>query len=67
MSELRQKIAACCKRLRLRQMTDNLDRVSETDPESFLLRLLELEVQHRDRSRVERGIKNAGFYIRKSL
>jgi DNA replication protein DnaC len=32
-----------------------------------LLRLLELEVQHRDRARVERGIKNAGFYTLKSL
>jgi DNA replication protein DnaC len=48
-------------------MTDNLDRVSEADPETFLLRLLELEVQHRDRGRVERSIKNAGFYTPKSL
>jgi DNA replication protein DnaC len=48
-------------------MTDNLDRVSEADPETFLLRLLELEVQHRDRGRVERAIKNAGFYTPKSL
>jgi DNA replication protein DnaC len=48
-------------------MTDNLDRVSEADPEAFLLRLLELEVQHRDRGRVERSIKNAGFYTPKSL
>jgi DNA replication protein DnaC len=67
MSELREKIAQCCKRLRLRRMTDNLDRVSEADPEAFLLRLLELEVQHRDRGRVERAIKNAGFYTPKSL
>jgi DNA replication protein DnaC len=67
MSELREKIAQCCKRLRLRRMTDNLDQVSEADPEAFLLRLLELEVQHRDRGRVERSIKNAGFYTPKSL
>ena len=67
MSELREKIAQCCKRLRLRRMTDNLDRVSEADPGAFLLRLLELEVQHRDRGRVERAIKKAGFYMPKSL
>jgi DNA replication protein DnaC len=67
MSAVREQIAACCKRLRLRRMTDNLDLVDEQDPESFLLRLLELEVAHRDRSRVERAIKAAGFYTPKYL
>ena len=41
------------------------DLVDEQDPESFLLRLLELEVAHRDRSRVERTIKAVGFYTPK--
>lgn len=67
MTSTREQIATCCKRLRLRRMTDNLDLVSEQDPETFLLRLLELEVVHRDRSRVERAIKGAGFYTPKYL
>lgn len=67
MSTTREQIAACCKRLRLRRMTDNLDLVDETDAETYLLRLLELEVTHRDRSRVERAIKAAGFYTPKYL
>lgn len=67
MSATREQIAACCKRLRLRRMTDNLDLVGETDPEVFLLRLLELEVAQRDRCRVERAIKTAGFYTPKHL
>ena len=67
MSEVREQIASCCKRLRLRRMTDNLDLVRESEPEAFLLRLLELEVQHRDRARVERAINSAGFYTLKRL
>ena len=67
MHTIRDQIAACCKRLRLRRLTDNLDLVSETDPETFLLRLLEMEVLHRDRSRVERAINSAGFYTPKYL
>lgn len=67
MSETKERIAECCKRLRLRKLTDNIELVDETDKEIFLLRLLEMEVSHRDRSRIERAIKTAGFYSQKQL
>ena len=51
-----EQITACCKRLCLRRMTDNLDLIDEQVPENFLLRLLELEIVRRDRSRVERSM-----------
>jgi len=63
----RERIAQCCKRLRLRKLTDNLALVDESDPEQYVLRLLEMEVAHRDRVRVDRAIKTAGFYALKSL
>lgn len=67
MSEVRERIAKCCKSLRLRQLTTNLDLVSEHDPEEFLLKLLELEVEQRNRARVDRAIRTAGFYTPKRL
>jgi DNA replication protein DnaC len=48
-------------------MTDNLDRVSAANPEEFLLRLLELEVQHLGQGRIEKAIKNGGFYTHNCL
>ena len=67
MTETKTRIAECCKRLRLRKLTDNIELVEETDQELFLLKLLEMEVAHRDRVRVERAIKSAGFYSPKQL
>ena len=67
MNQTRAQITECCKRLRLRRITDHLDLVEETDPELFLLKLLEMEVTHRDHSRVTRSIKNAGFYSVKTF
>lgn len=54
-------------RLRLRKLTDNLALVDESDPEQSVLRLLEMEVAHRDRVRVDRTIKTAGLCALKSL
>jgi len=67
MSATNERIAQCCKRLRLRKLTDNMQLVTETDPELFVLELLEMEVAHRNRVRVERAIKTAGFYAAKRL
>lgn len=67
MSETHQRIAECCKRLRLRRLTDNITAVDESDRELFLLRLLEMEVAHRNRTRIERAINSAGFYSMKLL
>lgn len=67
MTETRERIEGCCKKLRLRRLTDNLDQVKETDPEKYLLSLLEMEVENRNRARMERSIKTAGFYTMKTL
>lgn len=67
MSSTTERIGQCCKRLRLRKLTDNLALVDEHDPELFVLRLLEMEVAHRDRVRIDRAIKTAGFYAQKRL
>lgn len=66
-NDVRTNIATCCKSLRLRRLTTNLDLVREPDPERFLLGLLELEVSHRTQSRIDRNIKQAGFYTRKTF
>lgn len=67
MTETKARIAECCKRLRLRKLTDNIDLVDDQGREAFLLKLLEMEVAHRDRVRIERAIKTAGFYSAKHL
>ena len=67
MTAVRERIAACCSRLRLRRLTDHLDEVRATEPEAFLLELLESEVAHRDGTRIDRAIKMAGFYTPKYL
>ena len=61
MNHTREQITQCCKKLRLRRMTDNLDLVDESDPEVFLLKLLEMEIIHREHSRVSRLIRSANF------
>jgi len=67
MNAVRDEIASCCKTLRLRRLTDHIDEVATTDREEFLLELLRREVQHRETSRIDRSIRNAGFYTLKHL
>jgi DNA replication protein DnaC len=67
MTAVRTEIATCCRRLRLRRLTDHLDDVQAEEPEEFLLELLRTEVAHRDAARVDRAIKTAGFYAPKYL
>lgn len=67
MNHTREQITQCCKKLRLRRMTDNLDLVDESDPEVFLLKLLEMEIIHREHSRVSRLIRSANFYSLKTF
>jgi hypothetical protein len=67
MTSVREEIATCCKRLRLRRLTDHIDEVQADDPEEFLLELLRTEVAHRDAARIDRAIKTAGFYTPKYL
>jgi DNA replication protein DnaC len=45
-----------------RNIVENTKAIQETDNELFLLRLLELELEYRDKNSRLRNIKNAGFY-----
>jgi len=67
MSELLDEINACCKKLRLRRLTDHFSTISADDPQQFLLELLQKEVAQREKLRIERAIKNAGFYSHKDF
>ena len=63
-----EEIAACCKELRLSgNITENVKKIKETDKELFLLRLLQLELEHRRHNRRLRNIKSAGFYSLKGF
>jgi len=66
--DVREEIAACCKRLRLSQgFASNIDRIETAEPEEFLLTLLRMEIEHREEARKSRNLKNAGFYSLKSF
>ena len=67
MTETREQISLCCRKLRLRRLTDHIDAISSRDPEQFLLELLQLEVANREHARVDRAIKTSGFYTPKLL
>jgi len=63
-----EEIASCCKELRLScNITENVKKIEETDKELFLLRLFQLELEHRRQNRRLRNIKNAGFYTLKGF
>ena len=62
------EISECCKQLKLgRNMAENSQRVSADTPQEYLLKLLRLEIEHRENARRERMIKTAGFYSLKSF
>lgn len=62
------EIASCCKELRLScNIAENIKKIKETDKELFLLRLFQLELDHRRHNRQLRNIKNAGFYALKGF
>ena len=67
MSSLFEQIDEHCRRLRLRSLANQLDSIQESDPKAFLLRFLDMQVEHRDRTRIDRGINTAGFYTLKRL
>lgn len=65
---LREEIAACCKALRLsRNMAENCMYIKADSHEEFLLKLLKMELEHREKCRRARLIKNAGFYTVKTF
>lgn len=62
-NEMKDELLACCKRLKLsRNLVDNGALVEADSKEEYLLRLLTLEVEHREKGRRDRLLKAAGFY-----
>ncbi|KXG74324.1 hypothetical protein [Thermotalea metallivorans] len=66
--QLRDEIAACCKALKLsRNLVENCGRIEAKSHEEYLLQLLRLELEHREASRKDRLLRNAGFYTVKTF
>jgi len=65
---LKEQIAACCKALKLsHNPVENCDKIEVESHEEFLLKLLKLEVEHREASRKARLLRNANFYTIKTF
>ena len=62
------EIANCCKALKISQnMVENSQKITADNHQEYLLKLLKLEIEHREKTRQNRLIKSAGFYTMKSL
>lgn len=65
---MKQKIAECCKRLRLsRNIAENCDHVEAESPQAYLLEILQQEIAYRETARKGRLLKQAGFYAIKTF
>jgi len=61
-------IAACCKRLRLsRNIVEMSDKIQADSHQEYLLKLLQLEIVHREKTRKDKLLKKAGFYTIKTF
>jgi DNA replication protein DnaC len=57
------EIAACCKELRLgHNIAEMSDRIEAESNQEYLLKLLQLEIEHRENQRKDKLLKKAGFY-----
>jgi len=63
----REQIEYYCKKLRLTNLASNIDSVQAECNEEFLLNLLAREVESRERKRINRLIKDAGFGVIKTF
>ena len=62
------RIEENCRKLKLgRTLADNIKKVELTDKYEFILKLFEMEVEHRNVQRRTRNISSAGFYAMKTL
>ncbi len=62
------EIADCCKALKISQnIVENSQKITADSHQEYLLKLLKLEIEHREKTRQNRLIKSAGFYTMKSL
>ena len=58
------EIAACCKRLRLsRNIVEMSDKIQADTHQEYLLKLLQSEIIHREKSKKDKLLKKAGFYV----
>lgn len=65
---LKNQIAACCKALKLGQnIVETCDTISADTHQEYLLKLLQLEVEHRALVREQKLLKKAGFYSIKTF
>jgi len=65
---LTNQIADCCKELRLsRNIAEMSCIVQEDNNQAYLLKILKSELEHREVARLDRLIKNAGFYTLKAF
>ena len=61
-------IAACCKRLRLsKNIVEMSDKIQADTHQEYLLKLLQSEILHREKTRRDKLLKNAGFYSIKTF
>lgn len=65
---MKAQIEACCRRLRLsKKMAEIYDQIEAETRGEFLLQLLQHEIKHREVTRVNRLIKQAGFHSIKTF
>ncbi|MCW3491721.1 IS21-like element helper ATPase IstB [Dethiobacter alkaliphilus] len=65
---LTESIAGCCKRLRLsKNLVENSNHIQADSHQEYLLKLLQSEIVHREETRKEKMLKNAGFYTIKTF
>jgi DNA replication protein DnaC len=61
-------IATCCKRLRLsKNIVEMSDKIQADTHQEYLLKLLQSEILHREKTRKDKLLKNAGFYSIKTF
>ena len=65
---LTNEIATCCKELRLgRNIVEMSEQIQSDSNQEYLLKLLKSELVHRESVRMDKLIKNAGFYTLKAF
>jgi len=65
---LTEEIAACCKKLRLsKNLVENSEQIQAKSHQEYLLKLLHSEITHREDTRKDKLLKNAGFYTIKTF
>jgi len=62
------EVAACCKELRLSQnIVDMAEKIEAETHIDFLVQLFRSELEHREKKRIDKLLKNAGFYTLKDF